>query len=65
MESEGYKMNKQQAHELKLKIALFAESTAMLALLKNKEQAEWDVALAERDRSRNALYKFIEELTED
>jgi hypothetical protein len=56
-------MNKQQAHELKLKIALFSEATAMLALLRNKEQAEWDVALAERDRTRNALYKFIDEIT--
>jgi hypothetical protein len=58
-------MNKQQAHELKLKMALFAEATAMLALLKDKEQSKWDLALSARDRAREELYTFIDELTEE
>jgi predicted component of type VI protein secretion system len=58
-------MAPQQAHELKLKIALFAESTAMLALLKDKEQSKWDLALSARDRAREELYTFIDELTEE
>jgi hypothetical protein len=55
-------MTKQQAHELKLKIAVFAESTAMLEYAKSKGQATLDCALAERDRARKELYSFIDEM---
>jgi hypothetical protein len=37
----------------------------MLALLKDKEQSKWDLALSARDRAREELYTFIDELTEE
>jgi hypothetical protein len=54
-------MNKQQAHTLKLKIALFAEKSAMLEHAKNK-QSSLDVALSERDRAREEVYKLLDSL---
>jgi hypothetical protein len=58
-------MTKQQAHSLKIKIALFAESTAMLEYAKSAGQAELDVALATRDRARDDVYNMLDELTEE
>jgi hypothetical protein len=58
-------MNKQQAHELKLKMAVFAEKTAMLEYYEQRGiQSALDLALSERDKSRNDLYSFIDQLTE-
>ena len=55
-------MNKQQAHTLKLKMSLFAEATAMLEYAKKQGQAELDTALSERDRTREDVFKMIDEL---
>lgn len=53
----------QQALDLKLKISLFAQATAMLEYAKGK--AQLDMALAERDRARIDVYNFIDSLTEE
>jgi hypothetical protein len=58
-------MNKQQAHDLKLKIALFAQASAMLEHAKDKGQAQLDLALAERDATRKDVYSIIDKLTEE
>lgn len=57
-------MTKQQAHTLKLKIALFAEKTAMLEYYEQRghDQAKLDLALAERDKARIELFDFIDNL---
>lgn len=51
-----------QSHTLKLKMSVFAETTAMLEYAKTRGQAELDLALAERDRTRKDLYSFIDNL---
>jgi hypothetical protein len=55
-------MNKQQAHELKLKIAIFAELTAILHWAQGAGQAELESALAQRDRARDDVYSYIDSL---
>jgi hypothetical protein len=59
----GDKMTKHQSHTLKLKMSLFAEATAMIEYAKNKGQAQLDLALAERDRTRIELFAMIDSLT--
>jgi hypothetical protein len=56
-------MTRQQAHELKLKMAQFAEVTAMIQFYQGKgTESQLEVALAERDRVRNELYAMIDSL---
>jgi hypothetical protein len=57
-------MNKQQAHTLKLKMSYFSEVTAMIQFYQGKgTESQLEVALAERDRARDELFKMIDELT--
>jgi hypothetical protein len=58
-------MTPQQAHELKLKTASFAEATAMLEHAKKVGPASLDTALATRDKTRNDLYSFIDSIVRE
>jgi hypothetical protein len=55
-------MTKQQAHALKLKMALFAEKTAMIEWASKHSNEALEVVLTERDRVRIELYNFIDSL---
>lgn len=56
-------MTPQQAHALKLKMALLAEASAMIEFHKGKGQSALEVVLAERDRTRNEVFAMLDELT--
>lgn len=56
-------MTPAQAHTLKLKMSSFAEVTAMIQFYQGKgTESQLEVALAERDRTRDELFKMIDNL---
>jgi hypothetical protein len=57
-------MNKQQAHSLKLAIAVFAEATAMLQYATSTgRQSELDLAITNRDKARDDVYSMLDSLS--